>query len=233
MTYVTLRGLHGHTQKLRPPVETPRGRKCFISTLGVPLITVQVRTSGQPGRMFSSSAFAKQVPFGTALALNATAADVQAEETDRMDRVFDRPTPFTKRGLMIVRATKSRQVAIVQARRIQAGYLSMQEEGGTRHPKRRAILMPAGVRRNKYGNMAKGAVKRLLARDDTFSGKVNGRPGIWQRKRDGSVVLLVSYETKAEYQPRWGFKQSAVDLVRRRYDVHFREGMARAMASAK
>ena len=65
---------------------------------------------------------------------------------------------------------------------------------------------------------AQGRIKRLLNRKDTFQGKINGIAGVWQRpkrrrrSRGGSgtigpsgLKLLVAYESRTYYQPRFDF----------------------------
>ncbi len=177
----------------------------------------------------------RQLPFAISLAINDTAADVKQNTERRLDRVLDRPTPFTRRGLFLLRARKTRLRSTVGFKDIQAGYLEAQEEGGVRRPKRggRAILIPVGARLNRYGNMAQRAVARMLARPDTFSGRIGAVGGIWQRKRDGSVKLLVAYESQARYRPRLGFVAGADKTARARFQTHLDRSLRRALASAK
>lgn len=175
----------------------------------------------------------KQLPFATALALTSTAKDVKANTEKRLPRVFDRPTPFTKKGVGIYSARKTRLSAKVFMKDAQADYLEKQEEGGTRHPKGKALLTPVGQRLNKYGNMPRGAVKRILARSDTFSGTVRGIGGIWQRTRGGGVKLLVAYRKAAKYTERFGFKDSAYKTTASRFPTQFERAMARALKSKR
>jgi hypothetical protein len=176
----------------------------------------------------------RQIPFAMATALTETARDVERNQMERLPRVFDRPTPFTaKRGMFVSRATKRRLVAVVGFKRVQAGYLRVQEEGGTRTPKGRALLVPAGARLNKYGNLPRNTVRRLLARPDTFSGEIRGVPGIWQRQRKGGVRLLIAYEPKARYDRRLGFGQSARRVIDRRWRINFERAWRRALATAR
>ena len=41
----------------------------------------------------------RQVSYAAAVALTRTAAQIKAALPSELDRVFDRPTPFTKRGI--------------------------------------------------------------------------------------------------------------------------------------
>lgn len=182
-----------------------------------------------------SDAARNQVPFATSLALNEMAKEVQEVETARLEKVLDRPTPFTKRAYAMRRSTKRRLEARVFVKTIQARYLEAQEEGGTRTPKRRALVVPAGIRKNKYGNIARGAVKRNLAKPAVFSGTPRGGgkgPGVYQRKGK-RLVKLVSYARRAKYTPRLGFKRNAARLSSQRFPAVWEKALRRAFASRR
>ncbi len=67
------------------------------------------------GLSASMSALAHdQIPFATALALTWTAKDALAAEKRTIERVFDRPTPFSKNAFQLVPATKTSLVASVE-----------------------------------------------------------------------------------------------------------------------
>lgn len=186
----------------------------------------------------------RQMPFATARALNDTASDVKQAEERGIETAFDRPTPFTKRGIYVRRASKSRLYAEVGMKRVQAKYLEMQAKGGTRSPAGKAILMPIGVRLNKYGNIPRGGVKRAASRADVFvagrgkAGTKHLRPGVYQRGRKkrggtGSPKLLVAFEDRATYKARWSFQTVAMREARSRFRSHFLARFAQAMASRR
>ena len=129
----------------------------------------------------------RQLPFATSLALTQTVRDAKGVMDRKLDVVIDRPTPFTQRGIAIKAARKTLLTASVFFKEMQARYLALQETGGVRYPKRRALVIPSETQANKYGNLPRGRVKRLLARKDVFSGTVKGLPGLWQRMRRGGV----------------------------------------------
>ena len=116
----------------------------------------------------------KQLPFAMMMAINDTAADVKRSEERQMERQFDRPTPFTKRGVYVKRSNKSNLTATIGMKRVQGEYLKLQASGGIRKPKRKALVIGVGLRRNKYGNIAKGAVKRAETKGNTFVVKRGG-----------------------------------------------------------
>lgn len=174
-----------------------------------------------------------QLPFATAVALTRTGKDAKAAVEKKLPDVFDRPTPFTQRGVAALPATKAKLYSRVLIKNAQANYLGIQEDGGIRRPAGRALVVPFQARLNRYGNLPRGGVRRLLARDDTFSGVVRGVGGIWQRNRDGTVRLLIAYEDQTTYRPRFGFKRMVEKTARERFDANFRLAFAEAMETAR
>ncbi|MBS8228419.1 hypothetical protein [Vannielia litorea] len=185
-----------------------------------------------------------QLPFATAMALNDTAADVKDAEETELAKALDRPTPFTRRGLFVSRASKRKLTAIVGFKDIQAAYLALQVEGGRRSPKGRAILVPVGQRLNKYGNMPRGAVARMLKRPDVFVASKSDpktkhlRPGIYQRnsrkgRRNAAPNLLVAFEDEAQYRPRLRFDHVAERRALARIERNFLRRLEQALATAR
>lgn len=181
----------------------------------------------------------KQLPFAVARAINDTLRDVKRNTEKRMARAIDRPTPFTLRAWALRFATKARQGGAIFAKSRQASYLRWLETGGTRHPERRAIVVPAGVRTNRYGNMARGAVPKALASDKAFSGQPRGRggaAGIWQRvgrKGAQKLRLLVRYAARAVYRQGLGFKSGAEKTAEARLPGHFEKRLREAIKTAR
>lgn len=180
---------------------------------------------------------AGQVQYATARALTKTAKDAQAEVTRQIPQRFDRPTPFTQRAIGITPATKATLSASVFVKDKQAEYLALEETGGTRHPKKRALVLPRDARLNQYGNLPRGSIQRLLARPDVFSGKVGTVAGIWQRitrgKNKGQTKLLVAYQTEATYKPRFHFRDTVLATARRVVHANFVEALREALRTAR
>lgn len=77
----------------------------------------------------------KQLPFAAAVAVNKTAREVIAHLKERMEVVFDRPTPFTKNAFELKpAATRQSAEATVTEKPMQGRrhYLKVQELGGPR-----------------------------------------------------------------------------------------------------
>ena len=177
-----------------------------------------------------------QLPFATALALNATAEDVRRNAEKLLDRKLDRPTSFTRRAFTVWRASKRKLEATVFAKDAQAEYLQYAESGGVRTPRGRALVVPSKARRNKFGNMARGTIKKALARPTVFSGDTDGpRPGgIYERTRRGrGLRLLVFYAKRLRYTPRLGFQDAARKTAEARMAHHLGQSLARAIRTAR
>jgi hypothetical protein len=187
-----------------------------------------------------------QLPFAVALGINDVAGQIAKDEQSSLDRDLDRPAPFTKRGLFVARASKRKLSGVVGFKRVQAEYLALQATGGNRRAKRKAVVVPVNQRLNRYGNMPKGALKRALAKPNTFSGTVNGIGGVWQRpdrgkRRDGSrgtkrrkgLKLLAVYKDSVSYSPRLKFVPRAHAYASREIAPAIAERLARAVKTAR
>ncbi len=164
----------------------------------------------------------KDLAFVEASALTKTAKDAARAVSAAMDREIDKPTAFTKKAFAIRPATKVRRVARVFVKDLQADYLRWPMRGGTRKPKRTAIVVPVKARTNRYGNISRGYIQKQLAKPNVFSGKVRGVGGIWQRMRSGKLKLLVAYEPVAKYRKTFDPRRIIYRRARRAFPVHFR-----------
>lgn len=176
----------------------------------------------------------QQVPFATAHALTMTARHIAKKTLPQaMRKQLDRPTPFTQRGGRWERATKRKLMSSVYLAPAQDEYLGWQIEGGTR----RRATVPASIRLNKYGNIPgrhQGKVKKLIARDDTFVGRVRGVSGVWQRyNKNRKLRLLVRFEDSVQYRKRFDFYGVSAKEAKRWFPRQFRVSLARALASAR
>ncbi len=201
-----------------------------------------------------NSVAGSQLPFAVALGINDVAGQIKDAEAKGLERDLDRPTPFTKRGMFVSRATKRKLTGVVGFKPVQAEYLAKQVTGGRRRAPRKAILVPVNQRVNKYGNMPKATVKRLLAKPDVFSGKVNGVGGIWQRPKRGKrrtkaggsgsgavgtvgarkgLKLLIAYKSAVDYSPRLKFVPRAGTVARREIGPAIAKHLAAAVRTAR
>jgi hypothetical protein len=134
----------------------------------------------------------KNVHFGVARALTQTAKAASETVASKLPTIFDRPTPFTQKGIGFTSAKRDSLTATVFVKDVQAGYLMMQETGGVRAPRPGSpINLAVKQRLNAYGNIARGAIARLKAKDDVFAASGNNartrhlKPGIYERSMQG------------------------------------------------
>lgn len=137
----------------------------------------------------------KQVQYATAVALTRTAAVLKRELPAELDRVFDRPTPFTKRGIYLKAARKDDLTAEVGFMDVQAKYLRLQVEGGTRQPGPRGIKLPGNVELNAFGNIPKGLTDKLkaAAKSGELGAAVTRRLGVTRDRRKGAAPIQLFY----------------------------------------
>jgi hypothetical protein len=88
-----------------------------------------------------------QIPFATAYALTQTAKDAQKNIVDEMQRVFDRPKPYTLNGTYVKAATKRDLTAVVKLKDGYLGATGDQSKRGTADKYLRAEVQ-GGPRRN-------------------------------------------------------------------------------------
>lgn len=196
---------------------------------------------------------AKQVPFATSLALNNLAKGVAAEESRLIVQTFDSPTPFSQNAYRIIVATKSRPIAVVAAKDIQAAYLEPYVDGGMRFlGSKRAMLAPRSIGLNKYGNLPRGKLQALKGKPGVFIGPVHTRGGkvingVWQRtkptgsrggkrgqaKPAGGLKLLIQFEDTTPAPKHLDFYGRAQAYLRRYAATEFQAAMRRALATAR
>lgn len=202
----------------------------------------------------------KQVPFATAMAINAVAVKVQAAEKESMQKTFDRPTPFTVNSVAVKKATKATRTATVYIRPVAAKYLEPYAEGGPQvlPGTSRAVLNPKdeGLL-NKYGGIPRNAIARLRGRSDVFIGTVTTKggeqiDGVWQRphyrrkgqKRGrsklpkgsnttGRLKLLIRFTDPQPVRKRLPFGDTAAEIINRDLQPEFDKALTRAVQSAK
>ena len=202
----------------------------------------------------------KQIPFAASKTLNQLAFDLTKRKGKGVlgaatDTTFNKKkgkgsTPFTQRNFFFTNSNKTNLTAFVWWDSRNADYMKFQVYGGNRSPRSKAILVPTKhtkKRLNKFGNIGKGEVSKLLAdKSKYFSGSPLGAKskseGIWERygrstKRGGQKVRkVISYTKKASYQPRFKFAQITADFVASEkggFDTKFRKNLRKAIADKK
>jgi len=176
----------------------------------------------------------KQIPFAVSVALNETAKLGQKAVQREMVKRFDRPTPFTIRGVAITRSSKRNLTASVFIKDIQAAYLLPQVEGGTYS---KGYAQPAAIRLNKFGNipsMRDGKkIAALLTRPDTFLATINGVNGVWQRSKRKGLQLLIKFVQSQTYKKRFPFEEIVIAEVKKQFEPALRKSLNKALATAR
>jgi len=156
----------------------------------------------------------RQVAYATAVALTRTAAAIKDALPAELERVFDRPTPFTKRGIYLKAARRDSLTAEVGFMTRQASYLRIQTEGGVRQPTARGIRLPGNIELNAFGNIPRGLTDKLkaAAKDGTLGNAVMRRLGVAARdRRKGAAPIQLFYGKPAG--SRWD--KAPVGIYRR------------------
>lgn len=196
---------------------------------------------------------AKQAPFATALALTSLAKGVQTLEGEEIIETFKSPTPFTQKAFGITSATKSRPVATVFAKDVQAEYLAPYVDGGARSlGSKKAMLVPVDVGTNQYGNLPRNKLAQLKGKPGVFIGTVQTKAGkriagVWQRPRPVAagkrrkgmtqsrqhLKLLIEFKDTTPAPSHLPFFEKANAYLRANAAREFDAAMRKALATAK
>lgn len=166
---------------------------------------------------------AKKLKFAESEAINQSAKFAARAQRNEAARKFDKATPFLLNGIYNPKTklgfigTFSR-ASTLEAQLIPGGprgsfrepgkrinnTLRLQAIGGVRTPDKRALVVPVSPQsKNKYGNLPRGKIKKLLATPGVVQlGNREGVPaGIYKRLKGGRLKMLVAYEPRARYSP--------------------------------
>ena len=197
----------------------------------------------------------KQLPFATAKALTELAKLGQGAARDEMQKVFGHLVGFTRQGVGVEAARKASLQSRVFIKPLQAQYLGLEVQGGTRTPGNntrivsRALTLPGvGARLGKAGSLPRGYVARLAAMAAEnrgprkgmtvakFTGSgPNGRGpgGFFLRLPNHHIQRLISFEASAEYKAKFAFEPAVLAVVAANFGGVFAKALADAVGSAK
>lgn len=126
--------------------------------------------------------------------LSMCAASLRQKEMKEMDKL-DRPTPFTKKGVVYQQAKPSTLAANVSIRPTQSQYLANLVYGNTvNKPK----PVPSLRAKNKYGNLPRNATRR--SRVFTLRVRRTGGIVVLQRKSKRNVITLAYWSKRRLYR---------------------------------
>lgn len=153
---------------------------------------IRIEVKGLQATVARLNGMAKQVNYAASRAINATARKVADAMPAEIERGIDRPTPFTKRGVRVLRfANKTDLQATVGFMDAQAKYMRYQVEGGQRQPGPRGIKLPGNVTLNAFGNIPKGLIDKLktAAKSGTLSTTIARRLQADGNRRKGAAPV--------------------------------------------
>lgn len=247
---------------MRPPALGVNGHRLIPVAVVFSASTMHVDLSSNLGDVIPAvdALFSRQLPFAAAKALTDTAKLVQAAMPAAEEQDLDRPTQFTKQAFYMQPARKDNLQAVVGVKDAQARYLGYQIEGGERQP-RKVLKLPEGVALDQFGNVPRGAVKRLvaLARSQRKMGsktaaRLGGKAGSTvfygvpkgsrarpaglylriERSRGRVLMPLVLFPQRgAHYDPRFKFGDAAVRVVDREFPARLDAAWRQAVATAR
>lgn len=169
------------------------------------------------GALRSLSRLSAAMPKATARGLNDVAFAAMRFEKRQLPKRLDRPSGFTKSGIVVDRATPSQAVqeATVRVADQRAKYLGLAEFGGKltkanagamRGTGSDAIVIPiAEVVKNQLGSAGRNAVRRALKLPRAFLAKMSNQRygGVWQRDEGGArnqIEPLLLFSDEADFK---------------------------------
>lgn len=202
----------------------------------------------------------KQVAYATSQALNATGKAVADAMPAEMEQALDKPTPFTKRGVRVLKyANKARLETTVGFMAAQSKYMQWQVEGGARNPGAAGLKLPAAIKLNEFGNIPRGVIGQLMAtarkerglskatsrkvrvsnKVELFYGDPTDQKGkVWPRGiykiANGALIPLVIFPRKtAQYRVRLDFPRIAERIIAKEWQRQFDTALQNALRTAK
>ncbi|NNM70183.1 MAG: hypothetical protein HKM00_09530 [Gallionella sp.] len=199
----------------------------------------------------------KQMPKAVEAATNSVAKKIAVAQVANMQKVLDRPTPFTLKSVGVRLARKQNNyTATIYIKDLAASYLEPYEFGGVNKLNGRALLDPVDAKTNQYGNLPRNMLAQLKNRKDIFIGVVKGKNGqqingVWQRpfirknqkirgksivpkgsNTTGHLKLLIRFEDAHPVKQHLGWRALAAAMVKKLMNREIGTALARAIAIA-
>jgi hypothetical protein len=206
----------------------------------------------------------EQLPFALSNTLNTIAFAGRLHVQAQLRAKLDRPTPYTLRGVQVEKADKKKALVAklgfvgkgfrqMKGEIMPADYMTYQIAGGTRHPRKRTIMVPTKhLKTNRFGNVAVSKYRSFLADKARYfagvptSGSKGGRKprldpeasGVWKRLGPGgnrrkNIQMMIAFEPQAHYKPRFPFNEIVTRHVKRTFQKEFGKAFQKAMKSAR
>ncbi len=200
---------------------------------------ISVKSNVKDIEKYLSKTQKQYLPRAIEFSLNETVFLTRKKMLDDMGKYIDHPTPYTKKGLQYLKADARKGnltswIGFVSrtfgktakgASILPSEYMRLLIYGGTRRAKKRAIGVPTEhVSLNKYGNLGKGKIQKLLEKPKTFQATIKGNSGIWERygsKKSGQIRMLIGWESKTDYDASYPFSKQVSTGVNKFYKKSF------------
>tara|TARA_A100000171_G_C2066024_1_gene112371 strand:- start:46 stop:636 length:591 start_codon:yes stop_codon:yes gene_type:complete len=175
----------------------------------------------------------KQIPFATANAINKTLFQLRKEMAKQTEKKLDRPTPFTQKGFLVDKAKKNKLIGVLFVKEKVEKYLKFQIDGGVRSGNP-YIPVPYTVNKklNKYGNIV-GKRSGLIKKSNQFIGEINGVNGVWERRADNKLKLLIGFSRSVSYESKFPFYKIATNFAASKFNRNLIEKLTAAFKTAK
>lgn len=190
----------------------------------------------------------KQVPFATAKAINDTLFDIRPALISNWNMSFPgaKNKGFARAALRVERANKHSLKGVVYDQ-LQTDWMLRQATGGIKSARGGVVAIPqygrGKLRRTRWGPAAGQKAKEIIGGNPNyFSGKPKGHPhapaGIYRRlprsrRTKGGLRLVYVYKREVFVEQQFDGYEVAETTTARRFPVHFRKSLARALATAK
>lgn len=182
----------------------------------------------------------EQVPKAVSIAIDQVAMAARRDMEEHILQEVDNPVAFTKKATFFSGSSKNRLpvTATVGIKDKQAEYLNYVEHGGTSAAKGTAKPVPTSKMKNKFGNIPRGKISRILKkRSKYFSGVPKGsdRPaGVYQRmgsKKNPKLRMLASWKKSTHHSPRMRLAEIVQRRVNRDMNKQLRKTFAKYVSN--
>lgn len=171
----------------------------------------------------------KQSSYAIAKTLTGAAYEVRKRTQQNIPKWLDTRTQYLQRAIAVDGATVRNQTARVGFLE-RANLVSLFEEGGTRHPKRRAIAVPTA----HVGKITRGKTpSNILRRKNVFISTINGTHGIYQMT-NRRVRLLYTFKEQTKYEKKhMKFHKTAEAVAPKFIEKNLWKNLVHAINTAK
>ena len=199
-----------------------------------------------------------QIPFAVHQAINDTAFDVRRAEIGNMPRKIDRPSPSTKRSV-VVKKSPNKQILYAEVGFTEWAqkYISMIVRGGIKRPRAeigsKNLLFPVKGAPKRFIDRYGGWRRKWFAKGEDekkASGGSGAKPvkryfigtpkggnrgmGIWERHNANKKLRMIAQMRKSQrVKSIYPFYRIGVATAKRNFQKHFLKRFGDAMKTAK